>query len=400
MTLHYNDPNVVVVKDTQANAFDKDIDIATLTVGGNDIGFANLINNCIFQFWITKSCQDQINEAAANIASQDFHTNLDKLAFEILQKAGAPQFKLYWTGYAHFWNQDTTQCDDVTWSYWTRDNPPKLTQDLRRQLNDLTSQLNGAIKDAVDRANSNDPRKPVVYVDYTNSFSTHRYCEDGVTEPDPNRADTWFFEWDTTEAYTVTESHAFPQGSLEKQIQDWIDQQAAADGSLKPASQGSHWIADSLAKIFHPRIDGHNAIKDAVLASYAANPPSNPWGNYVPGWCGIHVVQYQKNEAKGPNAGGPNYLLDVNIYDARQNLINADPPGSGSGVRFVALTNVPQTVDSALPLGLNITVGAVDDDAVSFQYGDQNWGSNDQAHHSNFGSYDSGSRSGDTGFNC
>lgn len=117
-------------------------------------------------------------------------------------------------GYAHFWNVDTTQCYDVTWSYWTRNNPPKLTQDLRRQLNDLTTQLNGAVTDAVDRANANDPRKPVVYVDYSNSFNTHRYCEDGVTEPDPNRADTWFFEWDTTEAYTVTESHVYDKYSL------------------------------------------------------------------------------------------------------------------------------------------------------------------------------------------
>lgn len=47
-----------------------------------------------------------------------------------------------------------------------------------------------------------------------------------------------------------------------------------------------------------------------------------------------------------------------------------------------------------------VTVGAVDNDVVLFTCWGQDWGSNDQVHHSNFGSYDSGKREGDTGFSC
>lgn len=372
------------VRDDQAGNFVWDVDIATLSVGGNDIGFFEIINNCIFQFYITESCENQINIAQGKIDSEEFHSNLDGVLSKILGNARASQFRLYMSGYAHFWNVGSTQCDDVTWSYWNRADPPKLTRDLRNKLNTLTSNLNNAINDAVGRANAADPRQPVVFVDYSPSFNTHRYCEDGVNEPDPNRSDTWFFEWETTEA-AVLAAEEYPEGSIERQYAEWIAQQQAEDGSLTPASQGSHWWVDSLAKVFHPKIDGHNAIKDVILASYAANPPH--WGSFVPGWCGVHVIQYQK-----PDPSTDNYSLDVKIYDAGGNAIGqvdgADAP-AGVGVG----------VTSALPYVLIVTAQNVDDDAVLFAYGGQNWDSKTEPQ-CNFGSYDSGYRQGDCGFNC
>lgn len=47
-----------------------------------------------------------------------------------------------------------------------------------------------------------------------------------------------------------------------------------AGGKINPTDVGWHWLFDDLARIFHPTIDGHNAIKDVVLASYTASPPS------------------------------------------------------------------------------------------------------------------------------
>lgn len=113
----------------------------------------------------------------------------------------------------------------------------------------------------------------------------------------------------------------------------------------------------------------------------------------------MHVTQYQRNEDSGPNAHDADYLLEVCIYDAANDIINP-LPGNNSCLQFVALNGVPQLLDSALPTELEVTVGANDDDAVLFHYEDQDWGSNDQPHHSNFGKYDSGKREGDTGFTC
>ena len=115
----------------------------------------------------------------------------------------------------------------------------------------------------------------------------------------------------------------------------------------------------------------------------------------------MHVIQYQKNEKSGPNAGGTEYLFDVTLKDADGSPINLyNCNGCGTTARFVGPNGAPQKIESDLPFDVVLTAGAVDGDAVLFNYDDQSWGSNDQQHHSNFGSYDSGKREGDTGFTC
>ena len=90
---------------------------------------------------------------------------------------------------------------------------------------------------------------------------------------------------------------------------------------------------------------------------------------YAPGWCGVHVVQYQKNEgppATSGRSGTSDYRADVTIFDANQNQIGQ-----------VKLVDAPAgqavNVDSKLPNVLEVTVGKVDSDPVTFAYGDQSW---------------------------
>ena len=121
---------------------------------------------------------------------------------------------------------------------------------------------------------------------------------------------------------------------------------------------------------------------------------------FTGGWCGMHVTQYQKNEPGDcSTCNSPDYILSVCIYDANQVLLNQYPGEDGCG-QFVALKGQPQAIDTALPNLMYVTVGAVDDDPLLFTYGNQDWGSNDQPHHSNWGAYDNGKREGDTGFSC
>lgn len=112
--------------------------------------------------------------------------------------------------------------------------------------------------------------------------------------------------------------------------------------------------------------------------------------SFASGWCTMHVVQYQRNE----NGIGADYQFDVLIYDA-----NKTPIGQ---IQKQAVDPNTKTlnVNSNLPYVMVLTASGGDGDAVLFAYGGQNWGSNDQEHHSNFGPYDSGSRQGDTGFTC
>ncbi|KAL2055058.1 hypothetical protein ABVK25_004880 [Lepraria finkii] len=125
-----------------------------------------------------------------------------------------------------------------------------------------------------------------------------------------------------------------------------------------------------------------------------ADPDSTPGVGlgYYPGNCGVHVVQYQKNEGAPDSTGGTsNYRFDILIKDDQGELVGeldyADAPG-GQGV----------DVDSALPEVLIVTAQNVDSDPVQFAYAGQSWDSN--SGQCSVGGYDSGSRQIDCGFTC
>jgi hypothetical protein len=116
-----------------------------------------------------------------------------------------------------------------------------------------------------------------------------------------------------------------------------------------------------------------------------SNMPENENG-YAPGWCGMHVTQHQK-----PDPSKDKYRFDVKLFDVNENLI-------GEVLDQVAdkIIEVP----SKLPHVMLVEAGNVDNDAVLFKYAEQHFGSNDQAHHCNFGAYDNMKREGDCGFTC
>ena len=65
------------------------------------------------------------------------------------------------------------------------------------------------------------------------------------------------------------------------------------------------------------------------LCAVARPSPSQPASisipltkRYIPGACGVHVVQYQKNEGpSGFDGGTSEYRLDVSLFDAIQDPI-------------------------------------------------------------------------------
>jgi len=107
------------------------------------------------------------------------------------------------------------------------------------------------------------------------------------------------------------------------------------------------------------------------------------------GWCGVHVVQHQKANPVGLN----NYHYDVTVKDGGQNIV-------GSVTNMDLANGKTGSIKTLLPTPFTLTSGNIDKDAVYMGYNGASWGSADQGHHCNFGSYDSGSRSGDCGFTC
>ena len=67
---------------------------------------------------------------------------------------------------------------------------------------------------------------------------------------------------------------------------------------------------------------------------------------FTSGWCGIHVIQYQKNEpGNSVTSNNPEYQLEVCVFDAKQVLLNQYPGESpGTCALFVAPNGMSQPV--------------------------------------------------------
>lgn len=120
--------------------------------------------------------------------------------------------------------------------------------------------------------------------------------------------------------------------------------------------------------------------------SHAAPSPSPDDNDYIPGNCGVHVTQWQKNE----NGVEGDYQFDFKI---------ADGGGNTAGQRTgVAIPDYQSTsVPSFLPYLLTVGVGAVDSDPLQFAYAGQKFSSSDGC---STGKYDGGKREMDCGFGC
>lgn len=108
---------------------------------------------------------------------------------------------------------------------------------------------------------------------------------------------------------------------------------------------------------------------------------------FVSGQCGIHVVQWQKNE----NGVGGDYQYDVRIYDAIQAEI-------GGTNRLDIPDLQTASVDSQLPNTVDISSGEIDDDPVVFAYAGQSWQSSEPQ--CSVGGYENGNRDMDCSFSC
>lgn len=173
-----------------------DTDFALLSVGGNDLGFFDIMNSCIFRFYSVYSgtCEAALRKADEQLASPEFEHRLQLAIMEILDKVHwekRPWFTITITGYARFFNAKTEECDNSSFGIWWQG--PKLKREVRQRMNEMVLAVNDKIRRSVNTINDafSDPR--VFFVDYDADFEGHRFCEPNVTEPDYTRNETWFF---------------------------------------------------------------------------------------------------------------------------------------------------------------------------------------------------------------
>ncbi|KAL3456592.1 SGNH hydrolase-type esterase domain-containing protein [Aspergillus heterothallicus] len=198
--------------------------LVTLSIGGNDLKFSQLVWNYVLVGWpfISKEkyleqCEKFEREARAHLADPSENGLGHKLTTvyrRILYTY--PDVHLYVPGYAGFFNHDTTDCDLTTFYYPNprHDSSPSntavyLTLDLRRELNDLVQLLNNRIIESIREANAN-------------TWPDRAFYDADFYEPDPN-GKSWFFLSGWPDAYRDGPATAESEAIEDEEIRALIE---------------------------------------------------------------------------------------------------------------------------------------------------------------------------------
>lgn len=160
-----------------------------------------IINDCMYRFIGAKDCQSTLRTLQNDITSGELKAKVfqaihDVLEFGVAQGGANPpkSFQVYIPEYVPFFDETTTNCDDLSMGYFRIDRP-KLTQALRARMNDLVNQVNGVIKEVV----TENVRGGVFFVEgIADQYRAgdHQFCG---RNHDKYRVmidkNTWFWSW-------------------------------------------------------------------------------------------------------------------------------------------------------------------------------------------------------------
>jgi hypothetical protein len=298
--------------------------MATLSIGGNDIDFKGILFNCILETTEfgrnpTKPCDQQRQDTHALIDDPQLVNNIDHLIKKIVTKGRSgtigDAFRLYVTGFPEFFNEDDPGCDSVTFARTA--NPVSdgkqhimMTTNLRSDYNSMSRALNTAIQSAV--ALNADSNVKFIDIQANGLLDGHRFCEPGIKEPDQKNENLWLFHY----PYKQNEDQN-PSPELQimmnatDQITDGLDISAlgvkfpnisvfedalwdvvnftevAAVNSDPVNDEWWNLWRDTVgwrAKLFHPQVTYHSAIRELVLNQFIEDtrPATKGNGTCVP----------------------------------------------------------------------------------------------------------------------
>ncbi|TGJ88663.1 hypothetical protein E0Z10_g8 [Xylaria hypoxylon] len=273
--------------------------MATLSVGGNDMDFPGIIFNCVLETQLPfgagppqRNCDDQRRVSWDLLNSPELANSIDKTIKKVVEKGRkgtiGDNFKLYVTGFPQFFNAETEGCNEVTFARTANPNDDgkehtNMTMELRKDFNSMSVQLNKAIEDAVSRNQD----QGVKWVPIDGEMEGHRYCEEGINEPDQHNDNLWLFHYPYHEPSDAAVDgpllKAFDKvaasADINTSFKTYNDfQNAVFDAIDTGTSANTTGIQDSLwssighrVKVFHPQDNLHEKIRDLVLDKYVAD---------------------------------------------------------------------------------------------------------------------------------
>ncbi|EPE35691.1 SGNH hydrolase [Glarea lozoyensis ATCC 20868] len=177
--------------------------VVSLSVSGNDVGFGDVVNNCLYHWFGYHECDKYLNKSTeiirneTNLVGMKLIVTLTQILSNLRQTKHGKHVQLYVTAYPRFWNDENPQCDNVTWSSSYPDDGI-LTRSMRKHMNNLIDELNQIIQDVIEGL-STILGGGIYFVDsFQSAFNGHRFCE-VETDPEyhngPIDDKTWFIHF-------------------------------------------------------------------------------------------------------------------------------------------------------------------------------------------------------------
>ncbi|PGH02190.1 hypothetical protein GX51_04764 [Blastomyces parvus] len=270
----------------------KPTDLVTLSIGGNDAGFFNILNACVYRFYGIRSgdCNEQLTKSRRLISSEKFADAYNKTLTNILAKGTGPHFRLMALGYSPFFDEALSDdCNKKSFGYW-RMWRPKLTVNLRRQLNEIPLHLNNRMVQLIKAMDD----ERIVWVDWAPKFKDHLFCQPGKKRPSDGN-NTWFFDIDFSSKNLSAgdvDVDACAKRSIDSgdwghraacgialvhtrygeypQIRRWGSDNEAQDEDEDDDNFSADYLPNKrgLARVFHPKPQGYMAIAEAIQSQW------------------------------------------------------------------------------------------------------------------------------------
>lgn len=370
-------------------------DVVVMTSGGNNAGFGNIVNACIYHADPTHNygpsyehdlsqagdCFKVLNDASNyihNAMEQDLINTIQDILNDPNVKTNK-NFLLYVTGYAQFFGTGYDPwCNNEYWSVpsLVAQPTPYLTVHLRMAFNDHVSAVNTLYRDTIASKFADKVR----YIDLDAGFSGHRFCEPGANHNDQRNKDTNFnsvYFWNLNyPLWLISTAHPFGSGDVPEDtfIDSVTAEQAeqlfggqnvtawSGSGSGGGNEVGNGWRL----RPFHPRKSGYTSIKDAILKQlktdgFPKSSPSLAPANFAPGTCSLHLDEWQNCDDWKSNL-----FAQIKMFDNNKAVIGetkmdhnplGDPINNANAMYF----------QSKLPHPLQV-IGEHQNDYVQFDY--------------------------------
>ena len=122
-------------------------ELITLSVGGNDVLMSRILLKCIANLG-DGTCDEALSAGRELLYGRLLWDRYQTLIYELLKKTGWVERSvnerrplIYHTAYPAFFDAKTTQCNGITFNPRLGSSEPKMTQELRRKVNDFVAEV-------------------------------------------------------------------------------------------------------------------------------------------------------------------------------------------------------------------------------------------------------------------